>query len=91
MPRINLAGINLKEWKISQIENCLSSPKSCRFASVKFQALEGRSRIRKAAEELAKALQADVVQVVGHTVVLCKNVRPEDPLFAGIEAKDRLR
>uniref|UniRef100_A0A7S2TK69 Uncharacterized protein n=2 Tax=Lotharella oceanica TaxID=641309 RepID=A0A7S2TK69_9EUKA len=87
MPRINLAGTCLKEWKILQIGDSLSSPRSCRFASVKFQAIEGKQRVRKAAEELANALQADVVQVVGHTAVLCRDITPGDPIFFAMEAK----
>mmetsp|Transcript_14112 Transcript_14112/g.21430 ORF Transcript_14112/g.21430 Transcript_14112/m.21430 type:complete len:163 (-) Transcript_14112:55-543(-) len=80
MPKILVRGEEASSWNLSAASRSLSSSKSCRFISIKFEDLAGKSNIRRAAEDLAKLLDADIVQVVGHTVVLCRGIGPEDPI-----------
>eukprot|EP00472_Partenskyella_glossopodia_P014031 CAMPEP_0197529840 /NCGR_PEP_ID=MMETSP1318-20131121/29850_1 /TAXON_ID=552666 /ORGANISM="Partenskyella glossopodia, Strain RCC365" /LENGTH=94 /DNA_ID=CAMNT_0043085451 /DNA_START=29 /DNA_END=313 /DNA_ORIENTATION=- len=89
MPRMSIKGQELEEWNVVGVKQVLQSKRSCRFVSVKFLEVMGRSGMKDAAEELAKALGADVVQVVGHVVVLCHGISPDDPLFELLPANKK--
>mmetsp|Transcript_10539 Transcript_10539/g.16879 ORF Transcript_10539/g.16879 Transcript_10539/m.16879 type:complete len:94 (-) Transcript_10539:120-401(-) len=83
MPRITVHGSSIDTWDIQRLSSAMrgSSSKSgsgCQFISVKFGDLQGKQTVRKAAELLACTLDADIVQVIGHTTVLCHGITPND-------------
>eukprot|EP00465_Bigelowiella_longifila_P010599 CAMPEP_0185269464 /NCGR_PEP_ID=MMETSP1359-20130426/39909_1 /TAXON_ID=552665 /ORGANISM="Bigelowiella longifila, Strain CCMP242" /LENGTH=137 /DNA_ID=CAMNT_0027860637 /DNA_START=285 /DNA_END=698 /DNA_ORIENTATION=+ len=89
MPRITVHGPSIDTWNSQRLSSILRGDNNnlgCRFISVKFGDLKGKQAVRQAAELLAGTLEADIVQVIGHTTVLCHGVTPKDILVDDSEA-----